>query len=183
MGGLIGVDAPAKGGSNFWFELPLSRHEGRVAALSARPMTIETSAKRLLLADDNGVNAEIIGAMLETQGHSVTIVPDGSRALDAACRQPGFDLILMDLQMPVMDGLGAARAIRHHETLTGLARTPIVGLTANAMAEDAKQCLAAGMDAHVAKPVDWTNLFATLHRLLEQPERHVTRDPAPAVRH
>ena len=183
MGGIIGVDAPAKGGSNFWFELPLSRHEGWVAAPGPGSVTIKTSARRLLLAEDNGVNAEIIGAMLETQGHTVTIVPDGSRAFEAACRQPGFDLILMDLQMPVMDGLRATRAIRQQEKLTGLARTPIVGLTANAMAEDAKRCLAAGMDAHVAKPVDWTSLFATLHRLLERSEHDVARHPVPTVPH
>ena len=166
MGGLIGVDAPAAGGSNFWFELPLVRHEGSVAAPDPGPMAIKTSGRRLLLAEDSAVNAEIIAAMLESQGHTVTIVPDGARAEQAACQPPGFDLILMDLQMPVMDGLGATRAIRHHETLTGRARTPIVGLTANAMVDDAQRCLAAGMDAHVAKPVEWASLFATLDRLL-----------------
>ena len=182
MGGLIGVDAPAKGGSRFWFELPLSRHEGCVAVPGPGSMATRTSGRRLLLAEDNAVNAEIIGAMLETQGHVVTIVPDGSRALEAACQQPGFDVVLMDLQMPVMDGLGATRAIRYHETRTGLARTPIVGLTANARAEDAEQCLAAGMDAHVAKPVQWANLFAMLDRLLAHSEHGVALKPVPAFR-
>ena len=166
MGGVIGVDAPAKGGSNFWFELPLARHEGSVAPLIPGSLAIKTSGRRLLLAEDNAVNAEIIAAMLESRGHAVTIVPDGARAEEAARQQPCFDLILMDLQMPVMDGLTATRAIRHHEVLAGLARTPIVGLTANAMAEDAERCLAVGMDAHVAKPVEWAILFATLDRLL-----------------
>ena len=166
MGGVIGVDAPAKGGSNFWFELPLARHEGSVAPLVPGSLAIKTSGRRLLLAEDNAVNAEIIAAMLESRGHAVTIVPDGARAEEAARQQPCFDLILMDLQMPVMDGLTATRAIRHHEVLAGLVRTPIVGLTANAMAEDAERCVAAGMDAHVAKPVEWAILFATLDRLL-----------------
>ena len=166
MGGVIGVDAPAKGGSNFWFELPLARHEGSIAPLVPGSLAIKTSGRRLLLAEDNAVNAEIIAAMLESRGHAVTIVPDGARAEEAARQQPCFDLILKDLQMPVMDGLTATRAIRHHEVLAGLARTPIVGLTANAMAEDAERCVAAGMDAHVAKPVEWAILFATLDRLL-----------------
>lgn len=174
MGGLIGVDAPLKGGSNFWFEIPLARHEGAVAALNPGSMAIKTSGRRLLLAEDNAVNAEIIAAMLESRGHVVVIVPDGARAEEAARRQPGFDLILMDLQMPVMDGLSATHAIRHHETLAGFARTPIVGLTANAMVEDAERCLAAGMDAHVAKPVEWASLFATLDRLLGSADRAAT---------
>ncbi len=167
MGGCIGVDAPEKGGSNFWFELPLARHEGSVATRHPGVIAIKTSGRRLLLAEDNAVNAEIIATTLESQGHVVTIVFDGARAEEAARQQPGFDAILMDLQMPVMDGLSATQAIRLHEVRTGLPRTPIIGLTANAMVEDAKRCLAAGMDAHVAKPVEWAILFATLGRLLE----------------
>ena len=174
MGGLIGVDAPARGGSNFWFELPLARHEGSVATPVSGPVAITTSGRRLLLAEDNSVNAEIVAAMLESQGHAVAVVPDGARAEEAARQSPGFDLILMDLQMPVMDGLSATRAIRHHETEAGRARTPIVGLTANAMVEDAERCLAAGMDAHVAKPVEWASLFATLDRLLGSTDRPST---------
>ena len=171
MGGLIGFDAPAEGGSNFWFELPLARHEGPVTPLNPDAIATKTSGRRLLLAEDNAVNAEIIAAMLESQGHVVAIVPDGARAEEAARQQPGFDLVLMDLQMPVLDGLGATHAIRLHEKLMGRARTPIVGLTANAMAEDAERCLAAGMDAHVAKPVEWASLFATLDRLLGSTDR------------
>ena len=171
MGGLIGVDAPAAGGSNFWFELPLARHAGSVTSLDPGLIAIKTSGRRLLLAEDNAVNAEIIAAMLESQGHVVAIVPDGARAEEAARQQPGFDVILMDLQMPVMDGLTATRAIRRHEALMSLARTPIVGLTANAMIEDAERCLAAGMDAHVAKPVEWAGLFATLDRLLNSTDK------------
>ena len=79
--------------------------------------------------------------------------------------------------MPVMDGLSATHAIRRHETQTGLARTPIVGLTANAMVEDRERCLAAGMDAHVAKPVEWASLFATLDRMLgltDRPSTHAS---------
>ena len=174
MGGMIGVEAPAKGGSNFWFELPLARHEGSLATLDPLSMASKTSGRRLLLAEDNAVNAEIIAAMLESRGYTVAIVPDGARAQEAARRQPGFDLVLMDLQMPVMDGLSATHAIRHHETLAGVARTPIVGLTANAMVEDRERCLAAGMDAHVAKPVEWASLFATLDRLLGSADRLLT---------
>ena len=167
MGGRIGAEARAGGGSTFWFELPLARHEGGLAPLPGTGSEAEATGRhRLLLAEDNAVSAEVISAMLTTRGYQVTVVADGAAAVAAARHPNGFDLILMDLQMPVMDGLSAARTIRGHEDDAATARRPIVGLTANALAEDAALCLAAGMDAHVAKPVDWSRLFAVLDGLL-----------------
>ncbi len=166
MGGRIDAEPAPGGGSTFWFELPLDRHDGlgpdrardaRGQAAPGRP--------RLLLAEDSPVNAEIVTAMLTTRGYLVTCVGDGAAAVAAARGPEPFDLILMDLQMPVMDGLDATRAIRARERETGAARVPIVGFTANALAEDAERCLAVGMDAHVAKPVDWPRLFAVLDDL------------------
>ena len=168
MSGRIGADPVPAGGSTFWFELPLPRHHGGLAqapeeAGHAPPM----SGRRLLLAEDNAVNAEIIEAMLATRGYAVSLVPDGAAAVQVACAGTDpVDLILMDLQMPVMDGLSATAAIRTDEARSGRGRLPIVGLTANALAEDAAACLSAGMDAHVAKPIDWRALFGLLEALL-----------------
>ncbi len=168
MQGRIGAEPVPEGGSAFWFEVPLPRHHGGLAqAPEGADEAPRTVGRRLLLAEDNAVNAEIIEAMLATRGYAVSIVPDGAVAVQAACEGTApVDLILMDLQMPVMDGLRATAAIRAHEARTGRRRLPIVGLTANALAEDAAVCLAAGMDAHVAKPVDWHALFGLLERLL-----------------
>ena len=98
---------------------------------------------------------------------AVTVVSDGAAAVAAVRAGPRFAIILMDLQMPVMDGLSATRAIRAEETEAGENPTPIVGLTANAMAEDVVRCREAGMDAHVAKPIEWSDLFGAIERLTE----------------
>ncbi|MBX3606489.1 MAG: response regulator [Piscinibacter sp.] len=117
---------------------------------------------RVLLAEDNPVNQEVAGELLKSVGLDVTTVQDGVRAVDVA-RGGGFDLILMDVQMPEMDGLTAARAIRAR----GL-EVPIIAMTANAFDDDRDACLAAGMNDHVAKPVDPGRLFATIERWLSR---------------
>ena len=177
MGGRIGASRNLEGGSTFWFELPLPVHQGPGPNdRPADPAPARPGCK-ILLAEDNVINREIIAAMLTGRGHSVTTVADGGEALDAARRDTGFDLILMDLQMPVMDGLSAAAALRRHEASPGRRRTPIIGLTANAMIEDVARCTAAGMDAHVAKPVDWPTLFAAIDRLLAPPDPEAQSGP------
>ncbi|MBZ8141101.1 hybrid sensor histidine kinase/response regulator [Rubrivivax gelatinosus] len=117
--------------------------------------------RRVLLAEDNLVNQEVALALLESTGLEVSVAADGRRAVELACSQP-FDLVLMDVQMPVLDGLDATRAIRAR-----LGRTlPIVAMTANAFGEDHDACLEAGMDGHIAKPVDPPLLYTTLLRWL-----------------
>jgi CheY-like chemotaxis protein len=120
------------------------------------------SPLRILLAEDNAVNQKVAVRMLEKEGHSVTVVANGREAVLAAERQT-FDLILMDIQMPEMDGFDATRAIRKQED--GGKRTPIIALTAHAMAGDKERCLDAGMDGYVTKPIRVLDLMAEITRL------------------
>ena len=167
MSGVIGVRSEASKGSTFWFELPLPIFRDNTLEVQFVTDTVRTGM-RLLLAEDNDINREIIAAMLLHKGFSVTTVADGEAAV-AAARVPGvFDLILMDLQMPVMDGLTASTIIRGLYRSIGATQVPIIGLTANALAEDIERCLASGMDAHVAKPVHWPSLLATMNRLFNR---------------
>jgi CheY-like chemotaxis protein len=122
------------------------------------------SGLRVLVAEDNATNQKLVSAMLDQQGHAVTLVGDGRLAVERAIQEP-FDLILMDVQMPEMSGLEATAAIRTHEEGTGR-HVPIVALTARAMAGDREQCLAAGMDAYVSKPVRAAELFAAIDSVL-----------------
>ena len=118
------------------------------------------SGLRVLVAEDNATNQKLVSAMLDQHGHSVTLVGNGRLAVERATQEP-FDVILMDVQMPEMSGLEATAAIRTHEESTGR-HVPIVALTARAMAGDREQCLAAGMDAYVSKPVRTAELFAAI---------------------
>ena len=114
---------------------------------------------RILLAEDNPVNQRIATAALGKAGHMVTVAGDGYAAL-AAVNRDTFDIILMDLQMPHMSGYEATAAIRAREAQLSLPRVPIVAMTAHAMASDAQRCLDAGMDGHIAKPVQVRSLAA-----------------------
>lgn len=168
MGGEIGAESRFGEGSTFWFEVPLrlAAPEGELPE-RARPLLQKSagSLMRVLLAEDNTINQEIIGTVLRQKGHTVTVVDDGERATAAILEGGPFDLVLMDVQMPGQDGLAATRAIRAGERAQGRTPVPIIALTANAMSEEIERCYAAGMDAHVAKPVDWAALFSTMERL------------------
>ncbi|HEV7730514.1 MAG TPA: response regulator [Candidatus Binatia bacterium] len=120
------------------------------------------SGGRVLLAEDNPVNRLVACRLLERQGFVVVAVEDGAQAVEAHAREP-FDVILMDVQMPVMDGFEATAAIRAREQMR---RTPIVALTAHAMKGDMERCLAGGMDAYVAKPLRPADLFAVMARVM-----------------
>ena len=118
---------------------------------------------RVLVAEDNPTNQKLVSALLDQHGHHVSIVNNGRLAVERAAQEP-FDIILMDVQMPEMSGLEATAAIRDAERHTGR-HIPIVALTARAMAGDREQCLAAGMDAYVSKPVRADELFSTMEAI------------------
>ena len=130
----------------------------------------------MLVAEDNPTNQALVAALLKQKGHRVTIVGNGRLAADRAALE-SFDLILMDVQMPEMSGLEATAAIRDHERTTG-GHVPIVALTARAMAGDREQCLAAGMDAYVSKPLRSDELFAAIDAVVTHQAR---RDAAPTA--
>jgi CheY-like chemotaxis protein len=127
---------------------------------------------RILLAEDNMVNQMVAVRMLENQGHLVVPVGDGHTALEALAQQH-FDLVLMDVQMPELDGLEATAIIREQEQHDGT-HIPIIAMTAHAMQGDRERCLAAGMDDYVSKPMRATDLYAAIERLLQDP-------PGPAI--
>ena len=127
---------------------------------------------RILLAEDNRVNQMVAVRILEKQGHAVVVVDDGQAALTALA-QAAFDLVLMDVQMPGMDGLEATAAIRGQEKTQG-AHVPIIAMTAHAMRGDRERCLAAGMDGYVSKPIKAEDLSAAIESLRPTARQPVT---------
>jgi CheY-like chemotaxis protein len=138
------------------------------------PAAAEVVLPRLniLLAEDSLVNQKLAVGLLERRGHRVTVANNGREALAAIEKQP-FDLVLMDVQMPELDGLDATRALRERETVQGRAPVPIIAMTAHAMAGDRERCLAAGMNSYISKPIRSQGLFATI--------AHVVAGAAPPV--
>ena len=159
------------------FAKPLAGRRRR--ATSRRPPGAPVRALRVLVAEDNATNQKLLSALLDQQGHHVTVVGNGRLAVARVAAAP-FDLVLMDVQMPEMGGLEATAAIRDAERATGR-RIPIVALTARAMTGDREQCLAAGMDAYVAKPIKAAELLATMAALTGSPPAAVPPEPAPAL--
>jgi CheY-like chemotaxis protein len=161
MGGKIWVESALGHGSSFHFTASLREAQptgGKVgvAAQHFRTGHDQTALKRVkklrvLLAEDNAVNQKIASRFLEKEGHHVTLASDGRQALAALDRE-NFDVVLMDVQMPEMDGFEATAAIRARERDTGK-RLPIIAMTAHAMKGDRERCLAAGMDSYIAKPI------------------------------
>jgi len=118
----------------------------------------------ILLAEDNAINQTLAVRLLEKRGYSVTVAPDGKAAVEAF-QTGAFELVLMDIQMPEMDGFEATAAIRESEKLTGR-HIPIVAMTANALVGDREKCIASGMDGYVSKPIRTSELFATIEKML-----------------
>lgn len=161
MGGAIGVESEVGRGSTFWFALDLTL--ANEPAIAAEPSsTGYTRARgRLLLAEDVPLNQDLARSILERAGHAVDVVGDGAAAL-AAVQANAYDLVLMDVQMPGMDGLSATRQIRMLDGAT--ARVPIVALTANVLPPQVAEFRAAGMDDHIGKPFRRDALLAVVDR-------------------
>jgi signal transduction histidine kinase/ActR/RegA family two-component response regulator len=166
MGGRIWVESEVDRGSRFHFTVRLGLDGGTDARAErpARRGVAASRALRLLVVEDNALNAKVTARLLEKRGHAVVVVGTGRDALAILERQR-FDVVLMDVQMPEMDGVQATTAIRERERKAG-GRVPIVAITAHAMREDRERCLGAGMDAYVSKPVDPAALFAAIEQVL-----------------
>jgi PAS domain S-box-containing protein len=196
MGGGVGAHSEPGQGSRFWFHVRLGL--APIDSTAAVPVLLRHAAAptdaqlqhtfqgHVLVAEDNQTNQTVIQTLLDKHGLQVTLVADGQQALDAlTVLQPvaPFDLVLMDLQMPVMDGCTATARVRAREAQTGRPRLPIVALTAGAFEKDRQQCLDAGMDDVLTKPIAMDALQATLARWLPvQPPAQAAQDlpPVPA---
>jgi CheY-like chemotaxis protein len=169
MDGSIGVDSTPGAGSSFWFEIASALAPDEQAAAPNEPGSSEagprapTRSARVLVADDVATNRRLIEAILSHLGHGGAFVENGRQAVEAV-RRERFDVILMDMQMPEMDGIEATRAIR---ALSGLAgRTPIIALTADAVIDRRDQFEAAGIDGILLKPIHWNELQSAIDAVL-----------------
>jgi signal transduction histidine kinase/CheY-like chemotaxis protein len=163
MSGDIGVMPREPRGSEFWFRMPLTPATEQAQALDPHTVAALDRAIRVLVVDDHPINREVASLLLTSAGCEVATCQDGVRAVEAA-RAGGFDLILMDIHMPEMDGFTASRAIR---ALPGPAsKVPIVAMTADVTSRDVALCRDAGMNAHVGKPINRAALFDTMLQVL-----------------
>jgi PAS domain S-box-containing protein len=161
MGGTIGVESRPGAGSLFWFEVVLERGDAVVARAMAAGLD-ELPPMRILVAEDAPLNRELIGDMLRRHGHEVVLTENGRECLEQAQRER-FDLLLLDIQMPVMDGEQAIRQMR--ATPGPNQATPAIALTANVVEADRRRYLAAGMNLCLSKPIAWSKLSAAMAEL------------------
>ncbi len=179
MGGEISAESKPACGSLFRVRLPLVRGQSLEAFDASQAAAVDKDAEdgplgacdqqplRVLLAEDHPINQKVIQVFLALFGAQVTTVENGAQALEVL-QTDSYDLVLMDMQMPVMDGLTATRAIRHQEELSGRGRMPVIMLTANAMPQHCREALAAGADLHIAKPLTKKTLMAGIEQVLKR---------------
>jgi signal transduction histidine kinase/CheY-like chemotaxis protein len=174
MGGAITISSEPGSGTRFRFTARFGESQGVPEEETAAPQVpvrapepsdlTEASPLRVLVAEDNLVNQRVAVAMLAKRGYDVTLASNGNEALQALARSV-FDLVLMDVQMPEMDGLEATRRIRKIESSTAH-HIPVVAMTAHAMIGDREKCLAAGMDGYISKPIQFTELLSAIENVM-----------------
>ncbi|MCP3960584.1 MAG: response regulator [bacterium] len=176
MGGEIWVDSVPGEGTAFYFTARFEpaagiapRDSAPDVLLGLGPVAVDRPSLHILVAEDNLLNQKLVARLLKTEGHTFVVAANGLQALEVFERER-FDLVLMDVQMPELGGLETTEEIRRREA-SGGRRTPIVALTASAMKGDREACLAAGMDAYVAKPLEKDALIELIHRLAALPDR------------
>jgi len=185
MDGEIGMESHIGEGSRFWCDIPFSLGEqvaDDIAAQASGSSAFDLLRRRqlpyrILIVEDNPINQEVAAILLHDVGFESVLADNGLIALNL-CREQTFDAILMDVQMPVMDGLLATRHIR---SLPGCQKLPILALTANVLADDSQKCLAAGMDDFIAKPVDPNKFYAALLKWLPDSTRKPDATLKPAA--
>ena len=189
MGGSVGVESTPGQGSRFWLRLPVQVLAGPVPAAGAqaapagacRPSAEQRQALaglRVLLAEDNAINQEVAVALLHEVDATADVADHGLQALQMLQRSH-YDLVLMDMQMPVMDGLQATREIRSQAALADL---PVLAMTANVLAQDRERCLAAGMNEVLVKPIDPATFWGALQRWRPAPQAAAAKAPATRAR-
>jgi CheY-like chemotaxis protein len=174
MGGTVGVESTENRGARFWFEIEVEAvghaREMRAVPRVAEETLVDTAHEplgRVLLVEDNPVNRLVVERMLVKHGIAVTCATDGAQAVEIFhAGAADFDAILMDMQMPVMDGAEATRQIRAHEAREAGGRIPIIALTASVFEKDRELCQLAGMDDFLAKPVNANQLLLTIDKWL-----------------